>query len=110
MLKKPRKKAAAKPKNKVVDDHTPIAQLPNLGEQSARWLAAIDVRTVHDLREVGAVTCQSLLLAAGYKPSLNLLYAMHTALLQRSWLSLTGEEKAALQSDLTKATAHHAKL
>ena len=66
----------------------PIESLRNLGPKSAQWLAAIDVYTYDDLQKLGPVTAYRLLQSAGYKVSLNLLYAMYGALEDLAWNQL----------------------
>lgn len=43
-----------------------------------------------------------MLQAAGYKVSLNLLYAMYATLQGKSWLAVSADEKRALKDALNK--------
>jgi hypothetical protein len=66
----------------------PVADLLNLGPVSARWLAAIGVRTRADLAAIGAVECYRILKGHGYRVSLNLVYALEGALRGVRWNAL----------------------
>lgn len=72
----------------------------NLGPVSRRWLAAIDVHTLEDLRRVGSVDAYRLLLLRGYRVSLNLLWGMEAALRDVHWMEITPEEKQVLRRRL----------
>ena len=55
-------------------------KLRNIGPKSAAWLRQVGLRTRADLEGVGAVEAFMRVKRAGFKPSLNLLYALEGAL------------------------------
>jgi hypothetical protein len=55
---------------------------------------------LRDLREIGPISSYQMLQSAGYKVSLNLLYAMYATLQGKSWLAVTADEKRALKEAL----------
>ncbi len=60
-------------------------KLRNIGPKSAAWLRQVGLRTLEDLAEAGAVGAYMKVRRAGFKPSLNLLYALEGALLDCHW-------------------------
>ena len=78
---------------------TPIEQAKNLGPKSAGWLRQIGIESVEELRELGAVTCYKMLLAAGIKANKNLLYAIYGAVNHLHWAKLPD----AVKNDLIAA-------
>lgn len=76
------------------------ARIRNLGPVSRQWLATIGVETLEELRALGSVDAYRLLLLRGHPVSLNLLWAIEGALLDRHWLELTPGEKAGLRAKL----------
>jgi DNA transformation protein and related proteins len=78
------------------------AHIRNLGPVSMQWLAAIDVHTLDDLREVGAVNAYRLLTLRGYQVSLNLLWAMEAALRDVHWMEILPEDKERLKRELAE--------
>ena len=75
-------------------------KIRNVGPKSAAWLRQVGVRTIEDLTRVGPVEVFLKVKRAGFRPSLNLLYAMAGAIDDCHWTDLTEERKAALMSDL----------
>ena len=63
----------------------PQEKLRNIGPKSAAWLRQVGLRTREELAEVGAVDAFMRVKRAGFKPSLNLLYALEGALLDCHW-------------------------
>ena len=61
------------------------AKLRNIGPKSAAWLRQVGLRSREDLESVGAVDAFMRVKRAGFKPSLNLLYALEGALLDCHW-------------------------
>ena len=61
------------------------AKLRNIGPKSAAWLRQVGLRTQEDLAAVGALDAFMRVKRAGFKPSLNLLYALEGALLDCHW-------------------------
>ena len=72
------------------------AKMLNIGPKSAAWLRQVGVRTFDDLKQHGAVGAFLKVKRAGFRPSLNLLYALAGAELGCHWTSLTAEQKNAL--------------
>ena len=64
------------------------AKLRNIGPKSAAWLRQVGLRSLQDLRDAGAVGAYMKVRRAGFKPSLNLLYALEGALLDCHWQQL----------------------
>jgi DNA transformation protein len=81
----------------------PLAQLPNLGQVSAEWLALAGILTVADLSAMGAVEAYRRVEQAGFKPSLNLLYALEGALHDEHWLETKRHRKLDLLARLHAA-------
>jgi DNA transformation protein and related proteins len=64
---------------------TDTAKLRNVGPKSAAWLRQVGLRTREDLEAAGAVDAFMRVKRAGFKPSMNLLYALEGALLDCHW-------------------------
>lgn len=60
-------------------------KLRNVGPKSAAWLRQVGLRTREELAAIGAVDAFMRVKRAGFKPSLNLLYALEGALLDCHW-------------------------
>ena len=71
-------------------------KIRNVGPKSAAWLRQVGVRTIEDLRRVGPIEAFMKVKRAGFRPSLNLLYAMQGALEDCHWADLSEETKASL--------------
>lgn len=79
----------------------PVASLRNLGPKSAMVLAEAGIRTLDELRELGAV--KSYIRVKALRPtlaSLNLLWALAAGLEDRDWRDLTRDEKDRLLSEV----------
>jgi DNA transformation protein and related proteins len=78
-----------------------ISELCGLGVVSTRWLESVGINDEDDLRALGAVEAFARVrLAAAPNASLNLLYALHAALLDVDWRSLSPEIKRSLREQL----------
>src|SRR5262249_37470841 len=75
----------------------------NVGPKSAAWLRQVGVRTTEDLTRVGPVEAFLKVKRAGFRPSLNLLYAMAGAMADCHWAELPEERKQELLSALEAA-------
>ena len=64
---------------------TPAPKLRNIGPKSAAWLRQVGLRTYDDIAAAGVVDAFLRVKRAGFKPSLNLLYALEGALLDCHW-------------------------
>ena len=60
-------------------------KLRNIGPKSAAWLRQVGLRTQDDIAAVGTVEAFMRVKRAGFKPTLNLLYAIEGALLECHW-------------------------
>ena len=76
-------------------------KLLNIGPKSAAWLRQVGVRTLEDLQAHGAVGVFMKVKRAGFRPSLNLLYALAGAERGCHWTALSAEDKQALVLDAT---------
>jgi predicted flap endonuclease-1-like 5' DNA nuclease len=74
-------------------------KLLNIGPKSSAWLRQVGVRTFDDLAKHGAVGAFWKVKKAGFKPSLNLLYALAGAVKGCHWTALSAEEKTALVTE-----------
>lgn len=80
-------------------------KIRNVGPKSAAWLRQVGVRTHEDLVRVGIVEAFLKVKRAGFRPSLNLLYAMAGAIDDCHWTDLPEDRRAALVADLEAAEA-----
>src|SRR3546814_1937204 len=64
---------------------TPPLKMRNIGPKSAAWLRQVGLRTPEDLAEAGPLEAFMRVKRAGFKPSLNLLYALEGALQDCHW-------------------------
>jgi TfoX/Sxy family transcriptional regulator of competence genes len=81
---------------KTVMDKNGAPKIRNVGPKSAAWLRQVGVRTQEDLARLGAVEAFMKVKRAGFRPSLNLLYALEGALADCHWADLPDERKSAL--------------
>lgn len=75
-------------------------KLRNVGGKSAAWLRQVGIRTREDLEANGAVGAFVKVKKAGFKPSLNLLYALAGALEDCHWQQLGTERREQLLTEL----------
>lgn len=78
-------------------------KIRNVGPKSAAWLRQVGVRTTEDLVRVGPVESFLKVKRAGFRPSLNLLYAMAGAIADCHWADLSEERKQELLAALAAA-------
>ena len=71
-------------------------KLRNIGPKSAAWLRQVGLRTFDDLAAIGAVEAFMRVKRAGFKPSLNLMYALEGALLDCHWQQVPDERRSEL--------------
>ncbi len=71
-------------------------KIRNVGPRSAAWLRQVGIRTTDDLKAMGSVEVFRRIVRAGFKPSLNLLYAMAGAEDDCHWTAIEDGRKAAL--------------
>ena len=72
------------------------AKIRNIGPKSMAWLRQTGVRTLEDLQAVGALAAFVRIKRAGFRPSLNLLYALEGAILGCHWQEIPDERRTAL--------------
>ncbi|MBP6596242.1 MAG: TfoX/Sxy family protein [Arenimonas sp.] len=72
------------------------AKLRNIGPKSAAWLRQTGIRTQEDLEAVGALAAFVRVKRAGFKPSLNLLYALEGAILGCHWQEIPEDRRSEL--------------
>ncbi len=65
------------------------------------WLREIGITTRAQLEQLGVVAAYLMVEQAGYRPSLNLLWAMAAGLEGRHWTTLSAEQKQRLRAELT---------
>lgn len=75
----------------------------NIGPKSAAWLRQVGVRTQADLDALGAMATFMKVKRAGFRPSLNLLYALAGAERGCHWTALSVEEKSAMVIEVNAA-------
>jgi DNA transformation protein len=80
-------------------------RLKNVGPKSAAWLRQVGVRTQEDLQALGAVAAFIKVKRAGFKPSLNLLYALEGALLGCHWQQVPEERRGELLLEVDAESA-----
>ena len=80
-------------------------KLRNIGPKSMAWLRQTGVRTLEDLKAVGALAAFVRVKRAGFKPSLNLLYALEGAILDCHWQEIPDLRRSELIADAEAAVA-----
>ncbi|QSX79426.1 TfoX/Sxy family protein [Agrilutibacter solisilvae] len=80
-------------------------KMRNIGPKSAAWLRQVGLRTLDDLAAVGTVEAFMRVKRAGFKPGLNLLYAIEGALLDCHWQEVPEERRQELILAADAATA-----
>lgn len=80
-------------------------KIRNVGPKSAAWLRQVGVRTQADLERLGPVEAFMKVKRAGFRPSLNLLYALAGAIENCHWADLPEERKSALVAAAESAEA-----
>jgi len=77
----------------------------NVGPKSAAWLRQVGVRTMDDLTALGAVGAYIKVKRAGFKPSLNLLYALEGALVGCHWQQVPEDRRQQLLAEAEAESA-----
>ncbi|MCF7222323.1 TfoX/Sxy family protein [Marilutibacter chinensis] len=62
-----------------------LPKLRNIGPKSAAWLRQVGLHTREDLETAGPVEAYMRIKRAGFKPTMNLLYAIEGALCDCHW-------------------------
>lgn len=82
-------------------------KIRNVGPKSAAWLRQVGVRSLDDLRALGVVPAFMKVRRAGFRPSLNLLYAMEGALLDCHWQDVPEARRSELLLHVDAAESVH---
>ena len=80
-------------------------KLRNIGPKSMAWLRQTGVRSLDDLKAVGSLAAFVRVKRAGFKPSLNLLYALEGAILDCHWQEIPDARRSELILDADAAVA-----
>jgi hypothetical protein len=81
------------------------AKLRNIGPKSMAWLRQTGVRSLEDLKSVGALAAYVRVKRAGFRPSLTLLYALEGAILDCHWQDIPGARRVELVSEAEREVA-----
>ena len=79
-------------------------KIRNVGPKSAAWLRQVGVRTTEDLARIGPVETFLKVKRAGFRPSLNLLYALEGALLGCHWQQVPDDRRTQLLAEAEEAS------
>lgn len=79
-------------------------KLQNIGPKSAAWLRQVGIHQRAELAELGAVDAFIKVKRAGFRPSLNLLYALEGALCDCHWQALSAERREQLAIEAGEAS------
>lgn len=72
------------------------AKIRNIGPKSAAWLRQVGIRSEEDIKQAGALAVFMKVRKAGFRPSLNLLYALEGAVQDCHWTALGDQRKSEL--------------
>ncbi|MGD9582458.1 MAG: TfoX/Sxy family protein [Lysobacterales bacterium] len=75
---------------------SPSAKIRNIGPKSAAWLRQVGIRSEADIKQAGALAVFMKVRKAGFRPSLNLLYALEGAVQGCHWTALGEQRKSEL--------------
>jgi hypothetical protein len=71
-------------------------KLPNIGPKSAAWLRQVGIRSREQLIEAGTIATFIKVKRAGFRPGLNLLYALEGAIRDCHWRDVPEARRAEL--------------
>ena len=80
-------------------------KMRNIGPKSAAWLRQVGLRTRADIEAVGPVDAFMRVKRAGFKPTMNLLYAIEGALLDCHWQEIPDARRVELVAAAEAAIA-----
>lgn len=83
----------------------PPIKMRNIGPKSAAWLRQVGLRTHEDIAAAGAVDAFMRVKRAGFRPSLNLLYALEGALADCHWQEVPEARRQVLVAEYEAAAA-----
>lgn len=78
------------------NDMSSPSKIKNIGPKSAAWLRQVGVRTEADIKLLGAMEVFMKVKKAGFKPSMNLLYALEGAVQDCHWTLVSADRKGEL--------------
>ncbi len=84
---------------------TTAEKLRNVGPKSAAWLRQVGLHSREDLEAAGPVDAFMRVKRAGFRPSMNLLYALEGALLDCHWQEVPQARREQLVSEAEAAIA-----
>lgn len=85
--------------------NAPAPRLLNIGAKSGAWLRQVGLRTHEDLAAIGSLEAYLRVKRAGFKPSLNLLYALEGALMGCHWQQVDATRRSELATQAQAAVA-----
>ncbi len=80
-------------------------KMRNIGPKSAAWLRQVGLRSLDEIAAIGTVEAFMKVRRAGFKPSLNLLYALEGAVLGCHWQEVPDARRGELVADAEAAIA-----
>ena len=80
-------------------------KMRNIGPKSAAWLRQVGLRTQADIVAAGPVDAFMRVKRAGFRPSLNLLYALEGALADCHWQEVPEARRQVLVAEYEAAAA-----
>ena len=84
---------------------TDAPKLLNIGGKSAAWLRQVGIRTWDDVNAIGSLEAFMRVKRAGFKPSLNLLYALEGTLVGCHWQQVEITRRTELAAQAQAAVA-----
>jgi DNA transformation protein len=88
---------------KLPQNDLPVTILRNLGPASATMLAEVGIRTIGELRAIGAAKAYVRVRAVRTRgASVNLLWSMAAGLDGRGWQEVSAEEKESLLAEVRR--------
>lgn len=89
--------------SKLPQNDLPVTMLRNLGPASAMMLAEVGIRTIGELRTIGAAKAYVRVRAVRTRgASVNLLWSMAAGLDGRGWQEVSAEEKESLLAEVRR--------
>lgn len=83
-----------------------LSSLPGLGPKSQAMLAKVGIMSVKQLREQGSVQVFVMIKRTGLQPSLNLLWALESALTGQHWQQVAKQHRTSLLLALEEQERH----
>lgn len=84
---------------------TELTSLRNIGKTSAEWLETVGITTRQELESLGAAGVYRAVKQAGFRPTLNFLWAVAGAILDIHWTALPAEVKKQLLQEVATMEA-----